>query len=189
VKRAQRERLAKELGCTEKTVSNWLLRGMPATILGAMQWHTAHINPSPKKGGKLPGAGRPLGSRDKEKRSGDKPEPALDRATRLGLLASGGLTKSQIDLTLDETRVIEAVRAAELLAGRQIAVEEVQLAWGELLQGHKADLDGLPGRIEGKAGSSLRLTPENGRKLREIVEAEVLEVFKRLLAGDWKKPR
>ena len=59
--------------------------------------------------------------------------------------------------------MIEAVRNAELEAGRQIAIDEASAAWGELLQAVKGDLEGLPTRVEQKAGAALKLSPEHGK--------------------------
>lgn len=169
-------------------------------IEAARKWKKLHVNPRPRKGGRLPGAGRKRKSEPASERAsepgagggGDDKDPVdlefIDRGERLRRLSRGEtLTRAQIDLTFEETKLLDTVRESQEANGKLFDAGETIAAWGELLQAHKGDCDGMPQRVEAKAGAKLRLSPEQGRVLRGIVEEEIGELFKRLMAAEWMK--
>src|SRR5262245_59447781 len=103
---------------------------MPRGVDAARVWKAVHVNPRPRKGGKLPGAGRKKLTAETQRTRRRKAEeekntiaPARARDVRVAILKGelpGQLTKAEIDLTLDETRVLDAVRASDEQAGRKV---------------------------------------------------------------------
>lgn len=185
--------LAERLGVTKRTVDNWIARGMPQAPEAAEAWKAMNVIEEPALKGRRAGAGRKLGQKDSYPRAsgrrGTETEApkGSDRAQRLEKLAAGDLSRADLERTLQETKIINAVREADIEAGKLMVAAEAEQAWGELLQAHRTELDGLAGRVESRAGSELRLTNEQGRVLRGIIESEVAALFKRLLEAEWGK--
>lgn len=192
--------LAPILGVTDRTIRNWIDGGMPTTgtkkykgrdvplidPAAAREWQAKFTNPNPPNGGKLPGGGRPKGSRNTydEAPDGDEVTDSADRATRIEKIHNGTATKAEIEFTEAETKALEKLDAYDLSQKRLLVREDVEAAWGETLQSHKMTCHGIGARVESQTVAELALKAEQGQAIRRIVESEIAQAFKELIGKD-----
>lgn len=170
---------AKALGVSRPAISNWCENGLPHTmedgkvaidIDAALAWKAKHHNPNPPKGGALPGAGRPKGSKSKPK----EPEaPPSERDDRILKVKAGTATKAELDLTLQEGRVLDEEIDLKAKVLGLLKASDVEAAQLRAFTALRSALDGVPAAAAKELAALLNLT--------QVQQLEALRLIRKMI--------